>query len=356
MKRFTRIVAAVFAVMVTVSATLPALPASAVSSSSLSIVPKKNYVIKPGKSVDDKLLIRNLDKVAPLELTLRVVDFTFSDDGGTPKLFLAQDAPQTTWSLKPFLSVPQNVTIEPNSSKSIKMNVSIPKGQGAGSFYSAIVYSSGPSEGGNVGLSASGVTLVFTDIPGKVKEDLKLEKLGAYFRASQAKSAGYVYFTAHEPDTIAYTLTNNGNVTEAPAGTITVTDLFGHSYKITNVNPGDSLALRGQTRTFLSCIKLKSQNVDFEGSKAEASTCTSPGLWPGYYSVSLDLFYGQNGNLTQEITGKASFWYLPTWFIVLLIIVLVIATYYIRKLVIKIRTLLYGPQGKSRAKATRHRK
>lgn len=155
-------VMAAFVVLIGV-AYLPARQVLAASSASLSIVPKKNYIIEPGESVEDKLTIRNLDPVQPLELNLRVIDFTFTDDGGTPKLMLANDAPQTTWSLKPFLTLPENVVIEPNSSKTIDMKVAVPAGHGAGSYYSAILYSSGaPGDGGNVGLSASGVTLVFT--------------------------------------------------------------------------------------------------------------------------------------------------------------------------------------------------
>jgi len=330
---------AAFAVLVAVTSVTPALQASAASSASLSIVPKKSYVIDAGKSVKDKLTIRNLDAVTPLQLSLRVIDFTFTDDGGTPKLMLAQDAPQTTWSLKPFLKVPATVTIPPKSSKSIDMSVAIPAGHGAGSYYSAIVYSSGaPGDDGNVGLSASGVTLVFTSIPGQVNEDLKLQKFGAYNTTLNNTKDGYKFITDQEPDAIGYTLKNNGNVTESPVGSIKLTDLFGRETTINDVNPTGSLALIGQTRTFTSCIKLKEQDVNFNGEASQAKTCTSPGLWPGYYKISIDLFYGQNGNRTQEIVGKASFLYLPLWFIVVAVIVLAVLAYFIWKIVRGIRS------------------
>ena len=96
MKRFKSIVMAALALVVASAYALPSTPALAQSSSALSIAPKKNYVIEPGKSVDDKLIIRNADKVKPLELTLRVVDFSYTDRGGTPKLFLDPNAEQTT--------------------------------------------------------------------------------------------------------------------------------------------------------------------------------------------------------------------------------------------------------------------
>lgn len=351
MKRFTSIVSAAFAVVIAAAyvVVIPTQSALAQSSAALSIVPKKNYVIEPGKSVKDKLTIRNIDNEKTLELTLRVVDFTFMDDGGTPKLFLAQDAPQTTWSLKPFLTIPKSVKIPPKESRSLDMSVAIPKGHGAGSYYSAIVYSSGAPDGGNVGLAASGVTLVFTGIPGKVNEDLKLEKFGAY----NANKKEYTYITTQEPQIIAYTLKNNGNVTEAPAGSITLNGWFGSPITINNVNPNESLALIGQSRTYTTCIKLKEADVDFNGQKTKSTACESPGLFPGYYSAKLDLFYGQNGNRTQEIIGSAGFWYLPWWFIILVIVVVAILAYVIWRTYRWIRTKLYGPQYKKRSSRRR---
>lgn len=342
---------ATFVVLALAAWLLPAQPAMAASSSSLSIVPKKNYVIEPGKSVNDRLTIRNLDSATPLELTLRVIDFTFTDDGGTPKLFLDPNAPQTTWSLKPYLTVPTHVTVAPNSSKTLDMSVAIPAGHGAGSLYSAILYATGsgtPGDGGNVGLSASGVTLVFTSIPGQVKEDLKLQQFGAYRPASSTDQAGYMFMTTNEPQNIAYTLKNNGNVTEAPVGSVTLKNMFfGREQTINNINPAGSLALIGQTRTFTACIKLQTQDVSLSGTTVPANTCTSPGLWPGWYRATLDAFYGQNGNQTQEIVKTVSFWYLPIWFIMIIIVIVAILTYVIWRTVNKLRRKFYGPRFKT---------
>jgi P pilus assembly chaperone PapD len=125
MKRFKSIAVAACAILMAAAYIMP-VPQVSAASASMSIAPKKNYVIEPGKSVKDKLTIRNLDNNQELNLTLRVVDFTFTDDGGTPKLFLAEDAPQTTWSLKPFMTVPKTVTIPPKGTKTLDMSVSIP--------------------------------------------------------------------------------------------------------------------------------------------------------------------------------------------------------------------------------------
>lgn len=329
MKRFKSIVLAALAVFI-VTAYLPAPLASAQSSASLSIAPKKSYVVDPGDSVEDKLSIRNLDSNRELQLNLQVIDFTYTDDSGTPKLMLDQDVEPTTWSLKSYLSVPKSVLVKPGSSTAVDIGVSLPENLGAGSYYSAIIYSTGAPDGGNVGLSASGVTLVFVTVPGKVNESLTLKKFGAY----NPNVKGYQFITADEPRAMAYTLENKGNVTEAPVGSITLKDMFGHEYTIDDVNPNRSLALIGQTRTYTACIKLTSQEVDFKGTTTEANTCSSPGLWPGYYQASIDLFYGQNGNLTKEIVGQASFWYLPLWFVILFTLLLLVIAYYVWRIVV----------------------
>lgn len=330
MKRLTSILLVVFAtVAATTYLVLQPTESAAQGSAALSITPKKTYTIEPGKTVNDTLVIRNLDSERELFLTLRVIDFTFNDETGTPKLMLDEDAPQTTWSLKPFLKIPREVTIQPGSTQTIDMSISIPEGHGAGSYYSAIVYSSGSSDGGNVGLNASGVTLAFTTIPGEVKENLILEKLGAYDNVNKK----YKLFNADEPQRIGYTLKNEGNVTASPVGTIKIRNLFGQEITINDINPNGSLALIGQTRTFEVCIKQKQQEVDFSGTRAEATGCTNAGLWPGYYSVEMSAFYGQNGNNTRDLIGKGSFWYLPWWFVILVLVILAFVAYRIWRIV-----------------------
>ncbi len=353
MKRFKSIVIAGLAVFIFAALALPSTTASAQSSAALSIVPKKNYIIEPGKSINDTLTIRNLDSEKELQLTLRVIDFTFSDDGGTPKLMLAEDAPQTTWSLKPFVTLPQSVTIAPRATKTVDLSVSIPANQGAGSYYSAILYSSGAPEGGNVGLSASGVTLAFVSVPGDVNENLTLTKFGAFHTPIGTDKGGYAFMMAKKPWNIAYTLKNDGNVAESPVGSITLKNIFGQEQVIDNINPNSSLALIGQERTFTSCIKLANQDVDFNGGTTKSNACVEPDLWPGVYTASINMYYGQNGNNTKEINSTTTFWYLPWWFVITFTIILLVAAYFIWRLVQKIKGRQYSNQ---RKKLNRRRK
>jgi len=322
MKRLFSYLGAALAVAAAVVSAVP-VPASAVGSSGLSITPRKNYIIKPGETITDKLTIGNLDNTQDLDLSLRMIDFTFTDQSGTPKLSLAANAPQTPWSLKSFTTLPKTVIVPAGGSKTVNYSITIPKSQGAGSYYSAIMYQAGGANGGNVALNASGVTLVFASVPGTVRENMALQKFGAYTSEDNGVTGGFTFIATNgAPKMLAYALKNEGNVFESPAGNIVLKDMFGHQVGNITTNPSSSLALLGQTRLFTSCIKTVQQKIQLEGGTSKDTSCVNPGLKPGKYTASLDVFYGQNGNQTHEIAKVATFWYLPWWFLVLLVIIL----------------------------------
>lgn len=316
-------------------------------SSGLSIEPRKNYTINPGQTIKDKLVVTNLDRTNGLALSLRMIDFTYTDQSGTPKLFLAANHPDTTWSLKPYTTLPSSVTMGPSATQSINYSISIPKNLGAGTYYSAILYESGEGSGSNIGLGASGVTLVFVTVPGTVNENMSLQKFGAYETDNNGVTGSYQYIATSAPQMIAYTLKNNGDVYEAPAGSITLKNMFGkkiNSIGQTNVN--QDLALIGQTRLFGTCIQTQqSEIIKLGGTVANSdagSTCVVPHLTPGLYTANLDVFYGQNGNETHEITGVAHFWYLPLWFILIVLVILAVVIFAIWWLQRKVRSIVKG--------------
>jgi hypothetical protein len=316
------------------------LPASAASGSStgLSINPRKNLIVSPGQTLKDNLIVGNLSPTSTLDLSLRVVDFTFYNNSGTPKLFLAKNAPQETWSIRPFVSLPKTEIIGPSQQVQVPYSVTIPKNQGAGSYYSAIVYSATSGSGGNLDLDASGVTLMFVNVPGAVHENLVLQKLGAYTESKKNDTGSYAFINTVKPGYLAYTLKNNGNVTESPAGSATVKYMFGGKpINVASVNVNSSLALIGQSRLFQTCLNNLKQGTTAVGTYTLENVCGPVNLKPGRYSVSINLYYGQNGNQTQEISGSASFWYLPWWFNITCIVVILVLAFIIWRVVRKLQ-------------------
>jgi len=351
MKRFSSILSAALLTLVVMLGALPASAATTSSgqSSGLSIQPRKNYTIKAGESITDKLTIGNLDDADTLNISLRMIDFTYTDQTGTPKLFLAQNAPQTTWSLKPFTTLPKTVQVGPGDTKTVQFSIKVPKNQGAGSYYGAIIYQAAGTNGGNVALNASGATLVFVSVPGIVQENMTLQKYGAYTSDNGGVTGSFTYIATNaQPQQLAFALKNQGNVAESPAGSIVVKDTFGHTVStIDSINPNSSLALIGQDRLFQTCIKSLQEKIKLEGGTTKSTACTDPGLMPGRYTAHLDLFYGQNGNQTREITATATFWILPWWFIILCLIILLAIVYGIWRLKRKIQSVVKGTTYKS---------
>ena len=335
MKRFSRYLSAALAVLLLAVYVMPTSAATPPSSSGLSITPKKNYIINPGQTIKDKLTVGNLDKTADLHVSLRMIDFTYMNQSGTPKLSIDQNASPTPWSLRSFTTLPKGLDIPAGGSKTVEYSITIPKNLGAGSYYSAILYQAGAASGGNVALNASGVTLAFVSVPGKVNEKMTLQKFGAYNSNDSGATGSFVFIDVREqPKAMAFTLKNEGNVFESPAGNIIVKDMFGHQVANIITNSNSSLALLGQTRLFTSCIKTVKQTVQALGGTSKNTSCTDPKLKPGRYTAHLDILYGQNGNESHEITATASFWYLPFWFLALLLVLiaaLIVGGFWLKK-------------------------
>lgn len=315
------------------------------ASSGLSITPRKNLNIKPGQTIEDKLTIGNLNSKQNLNITFNVIDFTFKDDSGTPKLNLAKDAPQLPWSIKPFIQLPDSVVVPAGATKTVPYKMTIPAGQGAGSYYSAIQYGTSRPEGGNVSLSASGVSLMFVSVPGIAKEQMSLKKFGAYALDKDKIGGKYVTIATNPVEQMGYTLQNDGNVAESPIGSITVKSTFGgKEWVIENANANASLALRGQARLFTACLESTEKTTELGGTVTKAKVCKKPSeMLPGRYTATLGVFYGQNGNNSREITATATFWYLPLWFLAIVLGVLLLIIFIIVVIVRKIRRATRGP-------------
>lgn len=343
MRRILSMLSAALVVLGVVVNVMPALAAAGNSSTGLSINPRKNLVVNAGQTISDNLLVSNLSAAYPLTISLKDVDFTFYNNSGTPKLFLAKNAPQTTWSIKPFLHFPATEVVPAGGSVQVPYTVTVPKNQGAGSYYGAVVYSADSGNGGNVDLDASGVTLMFVTVPGAVHEKLALQKLGTYTSSKTAAAGSYTFINTQSPTQIAYTLQDDGNVAESPAGSATLTYMFGGKpINISNINVNSDLALIGQSRLFQTCVNNEKQGITAVGTYTLNNVCGPVKLKPGMYTINLSAYYGQNGNPTQQVGGTAHFWYLPWWFIATFIAVLLVLAYIIWRVVRMIRRRLYG--------------
>lgn len=308
-------------------ATITLLAVSSVNAQSngLGVSPRKDFTVQPGKTVADTLYISNLSLNQDLQVNIRLVDFGAANETGTPALQLADNAPQTPWSLKPFVKVQTSVRIAAGKSANVPITVTIPGGQGAGSYYSAVEYTAqNPETKEKVNISASTASLVFVTVPGEAKEKLRLKQFGAFESNDKGEGTFKSFFLGSTPKEFGYRLQNDGNIAEQPSGSLVVKNMFGRTVKeVEDANPKKQLVLIGQTRRFQVCMKssvLTSKAPS--GQETQQTTCDDPGLLPGRYTAQMALYYGLNGNSSQEILSSTSFWYIPWWSIIGLIVLL----------------------------------
>ncbi|MDQ3123546.1 MAG: hypothetical protein M3Q14_02600 [bacterium] len=304
-------------------------------SNALAITPRKDYRLEPGKSVSDTLTITNRDTQLALQLTLKVIDFSFQDESGTPQL-LRQGTDSTSWSLKEFIKLPEQVSVKPGETVRIPITINVPGNIGAGSYYSAIEYAAvNSTEENRLNISASGVTLMFVKVPGQAAEQLSFLQFGTFVPDPNGTGGSFAgLFFSERPRVMAYRLKNEGNIAEQPSASITVKNSSGDiKYTIDNANPKDQIALRGQTRRFDACIVPESvgQTTD-DGVEVNTVVCGDTDFSPGRYIAELSVLYGENGSETREITARSTFWYLPWWFMAIVAVglgILVGAGFYI---------------------------
>lgn len=313
-------------------------------SNALAIQPRKDYNLRAGESVNDALTVTNRHNSEPLNLNLRVIDFTAQDESGSP-LLMRDSTERTAWSIKNFIELPQQVTINPGETVRIPITISMPEGIGAGSYYSAIEYAAvSPASDEQVNIAASGVSLIFVKVPGQAKQQLTFLQFGTFVPDQGGRSGSFRgIFFSEKPKVLAYRLRNDGNIAEQPNASIVVKSSGGKVlYTITDANPKDQLALRGQTRRFDACINPEDTiQTTTTGSDINTVVCGDTSFGPGRYTAELTILYGENGNETREIAAKATFWVLPWWFIGLVVVglaILVGVILYIKRRVSEVRS------------------
>jgi hypothetical protein len=309
-------IARVLAVALMLGTSLMANVPAYAQSNGLGITPRINLTTKPGGQVSDNLRINNLSNTQPLNVQVTLVDFKPADESGTPQLIQDPSAQPTAWSLRPYISLPEFITVPPGQSKLIPFTIKIPPNVGAGSYYSAVEYrAQNPQNQQKVTIAASSATLLFVNVEGNASELLSLLDFNLT-EGNQVKSS-----FNKAPSNFTYRLKNSGNLNEAPAGSIVIKNMFGHIVSnIDNVNPKSELALIGQTRRFNVCYPKSTAPSDL----VKNDNCRPLKLQPGKYTAELVLLYGQNGQPSRQIGANASFWYLPLWFIIALILVLAV--------------------------------
>lgn len=270
------------------------------SGSGLSISPTRTELnIERGATEKVEINVRNVTRGAIIAKPF-ISDFESDDATGEPRLYANTDK-RNSASISSFVNGLEDVTLNPGEDKNLSYVVNIPSDAAPGGYYGAITYRAVPAdqanpESGEVALTANVASLVLIEVPGDITEQIQVTNV----KVSKDGKAGS--FFTNKPDRVGIGIKNNGNSFSKPFGTISVTDMSGkqvYSYELNNSTPRGNV-LPKSSRTFTDELK----NIGK----------------PGRYTVTSNVSHGTGG---EVLTQKTSFWYIPVWLLVALIIVVV---------------------------------
>lgn len=279
---------------------------------------RSELTIEKGKSQTITVTVENPTNV-PTVARAVLNDFVASaDESGTPRLVLDEKAPAPRNDFRALVASISDVNLAAGQKKDISVKISIPKDAHSGGYYGAIrfVPVNNGSQSSNVGLTASVGTIVLVTVPGDLTEKATLVQISAE-QNDKAKS-----FITSGNVSVLTRLKNDGDIHLKPFGRVQVKNAFGKvvaSYEFNNVDPRANI-LPESTRKFSNELP---KNIK----------------WFGRYTIEANLGYSQgSGNL---ISAKAAFWYIPTWALyalAVLVLVIVAGAYLVyRKLSAKNR-------------------
>lgn len=262
---------------------------------------RSEFTIEKGKSQTLTISIENPSD-APTKAKAIINNFIASqDETGTPRLILDDRTPEPKNSFKNLIdnNLPE-VQLNGKERKNVQVRISIPADANAGGYYGAIRFApSNTGQESTVGLTASVGTIVLVTVPGNLNERLDLLQLSA---AQNGKAKAF--FTGGSVESLVR-VKNMGDIHVKPFGKVVVKNMFGKqvaSYELNNTEPRANV-LPGSVRKFVDPV---SGNKFF-----------------GRYTLEANLGYSQNGG--ELISAKGSFWYVPAWALVALLILMLVA-------------------------------
>lgn len=281
------------------------------SGSGLSISPTRTpLTIRSGESGVIRLNLRNVTN-SPIIARPIINDFRSDNESDRPQLLTGEnnDVP----SIRTFLSNLEDIRLNPGESKTFEIMASIPEDASPGGYYGIIRYAAVPegaddtSTGQVVSLTASVATIVLIEVPGEIREQVQVREILTYRKGVAAK------FFSVKPEEAGVRVQNQGNGFVRPFGSVALTNPLGketHRYEL--IDPGQpNTVLPESARVFKKSL----QGVSM----------------PGRYVLTANISFNQGG---EVLTVRGSFWYMPIWatLLVLLVIVLIgLLTYWIGK-------------------------
>jgi hypothetical protein len=266
--------------------------------------------VNKGQTSTFTIYVQNPTNI-PVQAEAVVNDFrASSDESGTPSIILNNNATLPANNFRSLVDPISNISIGPNQQAAVNISLTVPADANPGGYYGAIRFVPlSSNKKSTVGLTASVGSLVLVTVPGNLVENLNLVQLSAAANGNTSD-----FFTTGNPLSIVTRLKNTGNIYFAPFGKIQIVNMFNKVVMRYEFNSEDGNILPNSIRRYSHILP------EYH--------------WFGRYKIEANLGYGSNGALLSD---TATFWYIPTWFMVLAIIVIIalVALIYWARLKIK---------------------
>lgn len=279
--------------------------------SGLQVSPTRTEIsASAGESREVTLSLKNItqnDVVAKAFIN----DFQSDNITGNPQI-ITDTSERTANSISGMVKGLGDVELKPDETKQIKLNVEIPSDAAPGAYFGALRYAavpkgqdlSNPQDQRQVSLTASVAHLVFVEVSGQINEQIQIEKL-AIGKDSNGdnKEIKNSWIFLNSPNRSSLSIKNLGNGFSRPFGSVSINNMFSKEVYRYEVNATDprGIVLPNSSRTFINNI----ENVKT----------------PGRYTAIASVAYGNGG---EVITYKSTFWYLPAWFLITIVAVIVL--------------------------------
>jgi hypothetical protein len=257
-------------------------------------------IIEKGQSLQIPMAVQNPTN-SRLTLKAFVNDFlASSNESGTPNILLNNSkTPLPLDNFETLVEPIPNITLNPQQRIYFNVTLNVPTTALSGGYYGVIRFENANlANTANVGLTASAGTLFLITVPGNLTYKLSLTKFDI-----EQNNHSTSFVTAGKLSVVTL-LDNVGNIHVQPFGTIEVKNIFGKIISTLqfNGNSPKSNILPDSIRKFTNVLPNKH--------------------WLGHYSVTASIAWQQGSS--NIIIAKAGFWYLPVWFIITVIAVIVV--------------------------------
>lgn len=266
--------------------TLLTAPVNAQVAEGLSAIPPRlEITVKPDGVNSQTIKVRN-ESNKDKNITITVQDFVVNDDKGTPTI-VSSTKDDNRWAASNWIQVsPSTLKLKPGETKALILSVMPPANALPGGHYAMVIHS--PDNDVNF-LNSTGSsvqtkvgTLVYITIPGDIRQNANVDE----FSAPKFSEFGPVNFKT--------VLKNLSDIHIRPAGSITVTNMFGLKTAELQFNDKNDNIFPGKTREFQNQLAKK---------------------WLfGRYKAELGAVYGTAGGIA---TAAIFFWVIPWRFLIL---------------------------------------